>query len=155
VVRLRIISRGCIIGALHGDPEPGILDLLHQSSCYVSSETNPRYCLSDACKLIASARQWFNLMAVRTRRLSLLQHPPLFRRATRNFYLFPAIIFALLIAVFFLYVPKFQTVLGTAVVPVEHWFLPMAFGLGVLLLDEARKWAVRRNPSGWMSRIAW
>lgn len=94
-------------------------------------------------------------MAVRTRRLSLLQHPPLFRRATRNFYLFPAIIFALLIAVFFLYVPKFQTVLGTAVVPVEHWFLPMAFGLGVLLLDEARKWAVRRNPSGWMSRIAW
>ncbi|KAF2399720.1 calcium ATPase [Trichodelitschia bisporula] len=99
--------------------------------------------------------QWFNLLAVRTRRLSLLHHPPLFRAATRNMYLFPAMAFALLIAVFFLYVPKFQSVLGTTSVPVAHYFLPMAFGMGILLLDEARKWAVRTWPKGFLARIAW
>jgi sodium/potassium-transporting ATPase subunit alpha len=38
-----------------------------------------------------------------------------------NFYLFPAVIFAMLIAIFFLYVPKFQEKLGTAVIPWQHW----------------------------------
>lgn len=99
--------------------------------------------------------QWFNLLSVRTRRLSILQHPPLFNPATRNVYLFPAIILALAFAFFFLYVPKFQSVLGTTGVPVEHWFLPMGFGLGQLLLDEARKFWIRRHPKGFLARIAW
>jgi sodium/potassium-transporting ATPase subunit alpha len=94
-------------------------------------------------------------MAVRTRRLSILDHPPLFRKATRNVYLFPAIIFSLLIAIFFLYVPKFQSVLDTATVPVENWFLPMGFGMGILLIDEARKFALRKWPRGLLARIAW
>ena len=92
--------------------------------------------------------QWFNLFALRTRRLSVLHH-------SFNWYLLPAIVFALLIAIFFLYVPKFHDVLGTATVPVEHWFLPMAFGMGILLLDEARKFGVRRWPSGFLARTAW
>ncbi|GAB7352874.1 hypothetical protein MBLNU459_g3471t1 [Dothideomycetes sp. NU459] len=94
--------------------------------------------------------QWFNLLAIRTRRLSLLQHP-----LWRNFYLLPAIIFAFVIAIFFLYVPKFHGVLGTTTVPVENWFLPMAFGIGLFLLDEARKWAARKYPTGFIARIAW
>lgn len=92
--------------------------------------------------------QWFNLFALRTRRLSVLKH-------SFNWYLLPAIVFALLIAVFFLYVPKFNSVLGTARVPVEHWFLPMAFGMALLLLDEARKFGVRSSPTGFLARIAW
>ncbi|KAF1808571.1 Na/K ATPase alpha 1 subunit [Eremomyces bilateralis CBS 781.70] len=99
--------------------------------------------------------QWFNLMAVRTRRLSILQHPPLFRKETRNLYLFPAIIFALLVAVLFLYVPRIQTVLATTAVPVAHWFLPMGFGMGLLLLDEGRKYCVRNFPKSIIARIAW
>jgi sodium/potassium-transporting ATPase subunit alpha len=99
--------------------------------------------------------QWFSLMAIRVRRLSLLQHPPVFRKETKNLKLFPAIIFALLIAIFFLYVPKFQQVFGNAPVPVEHWFLPMAFGMGLLLLDEGRKWSVRNYPNGFLAKIAW
>ena len=99
--------------------------------------------------------QFFNLLAVRTRRLSLIQHPPLFRKATRNIYLFPAIAFALAIAFFFNYVPKFQEVLATAQVPVEQWFLPLSFGMGLLLLDEARKWSVRRWPGGITAKLAW
>jgi sodium/potassium-transporting ATPase subunit alpha len=94
-------------------------------------------------------------MAVRTRRLSIIQHPPLFRKETSNVFLFPAIIFALLIAILFLYVGKIQTVLGTAVVPVAHWFLPMGFGMAILLLDEIRKFCVRKWPKGVLARIAW
>ncbi|KAK4220955.1 Sodium/potassium-transporting ATPase subunit alpha-1 [Podospora fimiseda] len=99
--------------------------------------------------------QWFNLLAVRTRRLSILQHPPLFHKATRNYYLFPAILFALVMAFFWLYIPSLQSVLGTAEVPVEYWFLPMAFGMGILLLDEGRKFVVRRYPKGMLGGLAW
>jgi sodium/potassium-transporting ATPase subunit alpha len=102
-----------------------------------------------------NSRQWFVLMALRTRRLSFLQHPPLFRKATQNLYLFPAIILSLLVAIFFLYVPKFQEKLSTAIVPVAHWFLPMAFGLAILLLDEGRKYVARKYPKGIVAKIAW
>jgi sodium/potassium-transporting ATPase subunit alpha len=94
-------------------------------------------------------------MAVRTRRLSILSHPPLFRKNTKNIYLFPAIVFSLLIVIFFLYVPKFHSVLGTATVPVTHWFLPMGFGMAILLIDESRKFGVRKWPKGVLARIAW
>jgi sodium/potassium-transporting ATPase subunit alpha len=94
-------------------------------------------------------------MATRTRRLSILQHPPLVRRVTRNLYLFPAIFFALVVAVIFLYVPKLQSVLSTTSVPAVHYFLPMAFGMGLLLLDEGRKWVVRTYPKGLLAKMAW
>lgn len=92
--------------------------------------------------------QWFNIWAVRVRHLSVLQH-------RFNWYIVPAIIFALLIAIFFLYVPKFHSVLGTSTVPVAHWFLPMAFGMGLLLLEEGRKWLVRKYPKSLLAKAAW
>jgi sodium/potassium-transporting ATPase subunit alpha len=58
-------------------------------------------------------------------------------------------------AIFWLYIPKFQEVLSTSSVPVEHFFLPMAFGIAVLSLDELRKAAVRRWPNGFLARCAW
>ncbi|KAE8140924.1 hypothetical protein BDV38DRAFT_239623 [Aspergillus pseudotamarii] len=99
--------------------------------------------------------QWFNLMAVRTRRLSIFQHPPAFNKDTQNLLLFPAIAFALCMAIFWLYVPPFQEVLDTSSVPAEHYFLPAAFGLGILCLDELRKAAVRRWPRGILAKCAW
>lgn len=63
--------------------------------------------------------------------------------------------FALVVLFIFLYIPKLQTTLNTARVPVEYFFLPMAFGAGLLMLDEARKWDVRRRPGGFLARIAW
>jgi sodium/potassium-transporting ATPase subunit alpha len=99
--------------------------------------------------------QWFNLMALRTRRLSIFQHPPLFNKRTRNWYLFPAIVFALLMIFIFCYIPQLNSSLGTSQVPVEHFFLPMAFGMGILVLDEGRKFAVRRWPGGLLAKIAW
>lgn len=94
-------------------------------------------------------------MATRTRRLSIFSHPPAFNKQTQNLLLFPAILFALGIAVFWLYIPRFQSVLDTTSVPVAHYFLPAAFGLGILILDEARKAAVRRWPGGIIAKLAW
>lgn len=99
--------------------------------------------------------QWFNLMALRTRRLSIFQHPPAFNKMTQNLYLFPAIAFSLVMAIFWLYIPQLQSVLGTSQVPVEHFFLPAAFGLAILFLDEARKWSVRKWPNGVLAKCAW
>lgn len=99
--------------------------------------------------------QWFNLMATRTRRLSIFQHPPLFNKETQNLWLFPSILFALGMAVIWLYIPSVQTVIGTAGVPVEYWFLPFAFGLWIILLDEVRRFWVRKWPKGWMAKAAW
>ncbi|QPG94227.1 hypothetical protein C2857_005430 [Epichloe festucae Fl1] len=99
--------------------------------------------------------QWFNLMATRTRRLSILQHPPLFNKETSNWYLFPAILFALGMAAIWLYIPSIQTVLGTSGVPVEHWFLPFTFGLFIILIDESRRAWVRRWPEGLLAKAAW
>ena len=61
----------------------------------------------------------------------------------------------MLIAILFLYVPNFHTTLGTAKVPVAHWFIPMGFGMGLLLLDEGRKFLVRRYPSSFVAKMAW
>ena len=99
--------------------------------------------------------QWFNLMAVRTRRLSLFSHPPAFNKQTQNLLLFPAILFALCMAFFWLYIPALQDKLNTTNVPLEHFFLPMAFGLVVLMLDEGRKACVRRWPKGFLAKLAW
>ncbi|KAI1642738.1 calcium ATPase [Daldinia loculata] len=99
--------------------------------------------------------QWFNLLAVRTRRWSVFQHPPIFNKHTRNLYLFPAVIFALSMAILWLYIPQLQSVLGTSPVPVEHWFLPFAFGLFILIFDEIRKFLIRRYPNGILAKLAW
>jgi sodium/potassium-transporting ATPase subunit alpha len=94
-------------------------------------------------------------MAIRTRRQSLLNHPPLLRRETANYFLFPAIAFAFLIALLFLYPAELRSVLGSSPIPAAHWFLPMGFGAAILLLDEARKYFIRKYPNGFLARIAW
>ncbi|CAG8960687.1 hypothetical protein HYFRA_00013455 [Hymenoscyphus fraxineus] len=88
--------------------------------------------------------QFFTLLALRTRRLSIFQHPPCFNKSTQNLYIFPAILFSLAMAFFWLYIPQLQETLGTSAVPVEYWFLPVAFGIGILVLDEGRKGVLRR-----------
>lgn len=99
--------------------------------------------------------QLFNLLATRTRRLSIFQQPPLFNKDTQNWLLFPGMLFAVVVAFIFLYIPSLQKTIGTTQVPVEHWFLPAAFGLALLFLDEGRKWMIRKYPNGLLARLAW
>jgi sodium/potassium-transporting ATPase subunit alpha len=98
--------------------------------------------------------QWFNVMALRTRHLSIFTHPPLLNHNTQNWLLFPAILFALVIALIFTLVPGIDY-LGCSPVPVEHWFIPMAFGIGLLCVDELRKMFKRRYPKRIVARVAW
>ncbi|CAO2657571.1 Nn.00g036970.m01.CDS01 [Neocucurbitaria sp. VM-36] len=99
--------------------------------------------------------QLFNLLATRTRRLSIFQQPPIFNKRTENWLLFPGMIFAIVVVFIFCYIPSLQRTIGTREIPVEYWFLPATFGLGLLMLDEARKYCVRTWPNGVLARIAW
>ncbi|KAL5119505.1 hypothetical protein ACEQ8H_002570 [Pleosporales sp. CAS-2024a] len=99
--------------------------------------------------------QLFNLLATRTRRLSIFQQPPIFNKDTQNWLLFPSMVFAIVVVFIFCYIPPLQNAIGTSAVPVEYWFLPAAFGLGLLMLDETRKYCVRRWPKGPLAKIAW
>ncbi|GAA5914981.1 hypothetical protein JCM6882_001950 [Rhodosporidiobolus microsporus] len=101
--------------------------------------------------------QWFNLLATRTRRRSIFQQDPVVNPMTRNLYLLPAMILALVLGIFFSYIPWFQKIFLTrgAGLKVEHFFIPMAYGVVLLAMDEGRKWANRRYPSGLLAKLAW
>jgi len=99
--------------------------------------------------------QWFNLLATRTRRLSIFQQNPIAGKETRNVYLFPAMIVALSLACFFSYVPWFQHIFLTRGIRAEYFFLPLAYGVVLLFLDESRKWWNRKHPKSLLAKIAW
>ncbi|KAF1974442.1 calcium ATPase [Bimuria novae-zelandiae CBS 107.79] len=99
--------------------------------------------------------QLFDLLATRTRRLSIFQQPPIFNKDMQNLLLFPAMVFAILVIFVFCYTPAVQRALDTTTIPVEYWFFPVAFGIGLLALDETRKWAIRTWPHGLLAKVAW
>ncbi|RSH91845.1 hypothetical protein EHS25_009215 [Saitozyma podzolica] len=100
--------------------------------------------------------QWGNLLSTRTRRLSIFQANPFGPNSpNRNLWIPPAMLASLAFLFFFSYVPFFQNTFLTRGVPVEYIFLPFAFALGILFLDETRKYFVRKYPKGFLARIAW
>jgi len=94
--------------------------------------------------------QWGNLFATRGRRLSIFQHTP-----RKNLFIFPALLIALSVAVFFSYIPPIQKIFLTRGIPAQFFFLPLAFGSIILLIDELRKYMVRHYPKGFLARVAW
>ncbi|BGP34191.1 hypothetical protein JCM10296v2_006006 [Rhodotorula toruloides] len=99
--------------------------------------------------------QWFNLLSTRTHRRSLFQQDPLFHPRTRNLRLFPAMLLALVLGIFFSYPKFFQDVFLTRAISAQYFFLPAAYGLCILGMYEARKFAVRRWPDGFFAKTAW
>jgi sodium/potassium-transporting ATPase subunit alpha len=110
--------------------------------------------------------QWANLLMTRTRRLSIVQQPPIGPRTTRNLYIFLAMSFTLSILILFVFTPFFQNIFQTRDIPVEYWFIRMShlcgllilalgFGAGLLIMDETRKLLVRMYPKGPLAKIAW
>ncbi|KAH9035191.1 sodium-potassium ATPase [Lactarius pseudohatsudake] len=96
--------------------------------------------------------QWGNLLSTRTRRSSIFQQPPTWGV---NRMVIPSAICALLIGIFFCYVPVFHHVFQTSNIPAKHFFIPLTFALALLILDETRKLIVRKYPKSFLAWIAW
>jgi len=115
--------------------------------------------------------QFGNLLATRTRRLSIFTSNPFGPNSpNRNWWIPPAMLASLGFLFFFSYIPFFQKTFLTRVsppsppaevkadlqgVPVEHIFIPFTFAIGILFLDETRKYFVRTYPKGFLAKIAW
>jgi magnesium-transporting ATPase (P-type) len=80
-----------------------------------------------------------NLFAQRTERASFFQ-TPLFN----NRLIWIGIITELLLVALLIYVPFFQAIFDTSGFPLKNWIFLFAWTPLLLLLDEARKWWVRR-----------
>ena len=65
------------------------------------------------------------LFMVRTRRLSLVQQPPLGSKRTRNLYLFGAMLTSISMMLLFLLSSAFQSIFHTRSVNVQYWFIRM------------------------------
>ncbi|PYH98126.1 calcium ATPase [Aspergillus ellipticus CBS 707.79] len=98
--------------------------------------------------------QWGNILAVRNKRMSILQADPV-RPGRRNPWLPLAMVVSLAIAIFVTEEPGLQSLFNTASIPLEFWFIPLGLAVGVLVMDELRKVGVRMFPRGWLARIAW
>ena len=89
--------------------------------------------------------QYGGLLAVRNRRVSILQSNPLWG-PRRNYAVPLGMAATALIGVVNLYGPGFQKVFGTRPIPGMFWGLPFTFALGILTMDELRKLIVRTYP---------
>ncbi|KAG2357469.1 calcium ATPase transmembrane domain M-containing protein [Suillus spraguei] len=89
--------------------------------------------------------QYGNLLAIRNRRVSLIQSNPLWG-PRKNIAVPIGMVATALIAVINLYGPGFQKVFKTTPIPEMFWGPPFAFGLGILFVDEIRKLIVRTRP---------
>lgn len=98
--------------------------------------------------------QFFNLLATRTRYVSLAQHNPLWG-PTRNLKLPLAIVMSTVVVVVVTQVPWFNEVFLTRPVPAKYVMPALGFGSGILILDEARKFIVKKYPNGCLAKIAW
>jgi sodium/potassium-transporting ATPase subunit alpha len=98
--------------------------------------------------------QWGNILSIRNRRMSILQADP-FRQKRRNLWLFVGMACAFIVAIFVTEVPWIQQTLLTGSVPIKFWLIPIPLAVGILIMDELRKLAVRTFPKSIIAKLAW
>jgi len=98
--------------------------------------------------------QYGGLLAVRNRRVSILQSNPLWG-PRRNYAVPLGMTATALIGVVNLYGPGFRKVFFTRAIPGMFWGLPFTFALGILTMDELRKLIVRTYPKSIIAKMAW
>jgi len=98
--------------------------------------------------------QFFNYFATRTRYASILEHNPFWGKG-QNWHVFVAIFMSIIIQVIITRVRWFNRIFHTAPVPVKYVLPTLGFGALWLIIDELRKWRVRKCPHGFVARIAW
>jgi len=106
----------------------------HQDNLYLQATT--------ACLSAIIAMQVVNVF--------LCRHPTLSafgRGHRRNRLIWYGIIFELVLLVLIAYTPWGNTLFGTAPLGIEVWLFILPFGIGMLLVEELRKAAVRRSAS--------
>ena len=89
--------------------------------------------------------QFGGLLAIRTRRVSILNSNPLWG-PRRNLAVPAGMLATALIGVANLYGPGLQSVFATTPIPSKFWGIPFGFALGILMVDETRKLIVRSYP---------
>lgn len=94
-----------------------------------------------------------NLLCTRTHIKSFFQQLPWAKR-TGNKWFFLAQFLSIAIMVVAVYVPFFNSLFNTRPVPVQFLFIPLAFCLFIFILDELRKFCVRRKYL-YLHKIAW
>ncbi|EIW55428.1 calcium ATPase transmembrane domain M-containing protein [Trametes versicolor FP-101664 SS1] len=98
--------------------------------------------------------QYGGLLAVRNRRVSILQSNPLWG-PRRNLVVPVGMVATAIIAVINIYGPGLQRVFDTTPVPGMFWGIPFAFAVGILAMDEGRKLLVRTYPNSLVAKAAW
>ncbi|KAH7882721.1 hypothetical protein F5I97DRAFT_1931331 [Phlebopus sp. FC_14] len=98
--------------------------------------------------------QYGCLLAIRNRRVSILQSNPLWG-PRQNLVVPVGMTGTALIAVVNLYGPGLQKVFNTTPIPSMFWGPPFAFALGILTVDEVRKLIVRTYPKSIIAKMAW
>ncbi|KIJ37215.1 hypothetical protein M422DRAFT_232002 [Sphaerobolus stellatus SS14] len=98
--------------------------------------------------------QYGGLLAVRNRRVSILNSNPLWG-PRRNLVVPIGMVGTALVGVTNLYGPGLQKVFGTTPIPGMFWGLPFTFALGILIMDETRKLIVRTYPNSIVAKMAW
>ncbi|KZT07880.1 calcium ATPase transmembrane domain M-containing protein [Laetiporus sulphureus 93-53] len=98
--------------------------------------------------------QYGSLLAIRNRRVSILQSNP-FWGPRRNFIIPLGMIGTALVAVVNLYGHGLRKVFGTAAIPGMYWGIPFGFACGILIMDELRKLIVRTYPKSFVAKMAW
>ncbi len=95
-----------------------------------------------------------NLIATRTRRLSLLQQIPFWGKA-KNLKLITFSFLSVCIAFVCVYLPLINRIFGTRPIPFQFWLIPIGCGLFIFCLDEFRKLIARTLPWKISRRIFW
>jgi sodium/potassium-transporting ATPase subunit alpha len=103
--------------------------------------TDPLYLrATTACLVAIVVMQIANVFVCRSPSLSILTLGPFSNRL-----ILVGILAEVAIILLIVYTPLGNALFGTAPLPAELWLLPVPFALGMLALEEGRKWLVRRG----------
>ncbi|XP_040183060.1 potassium-transporting ATPase alpha chain 1 [Rana temporaria] len=83
----------------------------------------------------------------KTRRLSVFQ-----QGLFRNKVLVIAIVFQLILGNFLCYCPGMPNIFNFMPIRWQWWFVPLPFGILIIVYDEIRKLGVRRHPGSWWDK---
>jgi sodium/potassium-transporting ATPase subunit alpha len=98
--------------------------------------------------------QFFNLLSSRTRHVSFFKHNPFFGKA-RNLTIIFGILFSTCVGLVITLIPFLNHIFKTHPVPVKFVCPAIGFGTALFLIDEIRKFLVRRYPNSFLAKMAW